>query len=107
MEIHPASTVEEWEEHLGRAVRRLRQTNQLTQAELAERANVSLSALKNLEGGRGSSLSSVVRIARALGRSEWLNSFAPVEPVFSPMEMLHNRVAESRPRRVRHPVRPS
>ena len=100
MEIQPSSTVEEWEESFGRAVRRLRLARRLTQVELAERANVSLSALKNLERGAGSSLASVVRVARALGRSEWLASFAPAEPAVSPMAMLRERSA-SRPRRVR------
>ena len=101
MEIQPSGTVEEWEENFGRAVRRLRLTRRLTQAELAQRANVSLSALKNLERGGGSSLASVVRVARALGRSEWLDSFAPAEPDFSPMRMLRAHTAGSRPRRVR------
>ena len=104
MENQPTSTVAEWEEQFGGAVRRLRQARRLTQVELAERANVSLSALKNLERGRGSSLSSVVRVARALGRAEWLDSFAPAESAFSPMEMLRENAAASRPRRVRHPV---
>ncbi len=102
MKNQPTNTVEEWEEQFGAAVRRLRHARRLTQAELAQRANVSLSALKNLERGRGSSLSSVVRVARALGRTEWLDSFAPAESAFSPMEMLRKNVASSRSRRVRH-----
>ena len=101
MEFQLSSTVEESEASFGRAVRRLRLARRLTQAELAERANVSLSALKNLERGAGSSLASVVRVARALGRSEWLDSFAPAESDFSPMELLRARAAASRPRRVR------
>jgi len=104
VESQPISTIVEWEEHFGGAVRRLRQARRFTQVELAQRANVSLSALKNLERGRGSSLSSVVRVARALGRAEWLDSFAPAESAFSPMEMLRENAAASRPRRVRHPV---
>ena len=104
MENQPTSTVAECEEQFGNAVRRLRQARRFTQVELAQRANVSLSALKNLERGGGSSLSSVVRVARALGRAEWLDSFAPTESAFSPMGMLRENVAASRPRRVRHPV---
>lgn len=99
----PLSSVAEWEEQFGGSVRRLRQTRRLTQFELAERANISLSALKNLERGRGSSLSSVVRVARALGRADWLESFAPAQSAFSPMEMLRETTVSSRPRRVRHP----
>lgn len=101
MEKKPLRTSDEWEVTLGADVRRLRITRRYTQSELAERANVSLSALKNLEVGRGSSLATVVRVARALDRTEWLSSFAPVEPRFSPMELLRKSAAE-RPRRVRH-----
>ena len=106
MELEPFRTVEEWERQFGRAVRRVRQKQRLTQSELAERANISLSATKNLEHGAGSSLSSVVRVARALGRSEWLDSFGPAEPVFSPMEMLRNRGEASGAQRVRRAAPP-
>lgn len=104
MESQTLATTEEWEQRLGHDVRRLRHRQRFTQAELAERANVSLSALKYLEGGRGSSLSTMVRVARALGRSDWLAGFAPAEPQISPMAMLHERrrAAEGGPRRVRH-----
>jgi len=101
MEKKPLRTSDEWEVALGADVRRLRIARRYTQSELAERANVSLSALKNLEAGRGSSLATVVRVARALDRTEWLSSFAPVEPRFSPMELLRQSAVE-RPRRVRH-----
>ena len=101
MEIQPFNTVDEWEKSFGHAVRRLRLARRLTQAELAERANISLSTLKNLERGGGSSLASVVRVARALGRAEWLDSFAPAETDFSPMEMLRARGEAGRTRRVR------
>ncbi len=102
MENQRLTTPEEWEKELGRDIRRLRQTRQWTQVELAERANISLSALRSLELGAGSSLSSVVRVARALERTEWLRSLAPLEDTFSPMAMLRERTSSSRPRRVRH-----
>jgi len=101
VEKKPLRTSEEWEGSLGADVRRLRLARRYTQNELAERANVSLSALKNLEAGRGSSLATVVRVAKALDRTEWLSSFAPAEPSFSPMDLLR-RSAEKGPRRVRH-----
>ena len=101
VEKKPLRTSDEWEATLGADIRRLRVARRYTQNELAERANVSLSALKNLEAGRGSSLATVVRVARALERTEWLSSFAPAEPRFSPMELLRQSAAEH-PRRVRH-----
>lgn len=103
MENQPLIKTEEWESRFGLEVRRLRQNQRLTQSELAERANISLSAVKNLERGRGSSLSSVVRVARALGRAEWLVAFAPPVPSFSPLDLLRERErASSGARRVRH-----
>ena len=86
-------------------MRGLRLRNRLTQIELAERANVSGSAIKNLEGGKGSSLTTVVRVVRALGRTDWLESLLPPEPAVSPMEILRQRRREetNASQRVRHP----
>jgi len=79
------------ETDLGHEVRRLRLRQNLTQRQLADDANVSLSALKNLEAGRGSGVRTLILVARALGRTDWLESFAPREPSISPMEMLRQR----------------
>ncbi|MHB8379333.1 MAG: helix-turn-helix transcriptional regulator [Acidimicrobiales bacterium] len=104
MEVEPLLTTSEWEQRIGDEVRSLRQRQRLTQAELARRANISLSAVKYLEKGRGSSLATLVRIARVFKRTEWLASFAPPEPVVSPLAVLreHQRLAKVGARRVRH-----
>ena len=91
MEYEPLTTTEEWEKRFGGEVRRLRIRHRLTQVQLAESANVSLSAVKYLESGRGSSLATVIRVARVLERSDWLASFAPVEATLSPMALLRKR----------------
>ena len=54
-----------------------RTAGNLDQAELARRADLSVGAVKNLETGRGPSLRTLVRVVRALGRTEWLASLAP------------------------------
>jgi len=96
-------TTSEWEQHLGSGVRGLRFSQRLTQAELAARANVSLSSLKRLEAGLGSSFSTVIRVARALGREAWLAELAPSSPSISPMAILREaQRTEDQPRRVRH-----
>ena len=102
MEIQTLSTTEQWERSVGDGARRLRRRQRLTQVELAARANVSLSALKNLESAKGSTLTTVIRVARALGRTEWLSSFAPPEPTVSPMAALQQRRRSTGPQRVRH-----
>ena len=80
-------TVEEWEALLGRQVRAARVASGLDQAQLASLANVSLATLSNLERGKGSTLKTVVAVARALGRTDWLENLAP-EVTVSPMQML-------------------
>jgi transcriptional regulator with XRE-family HTH domain len=101
-------TTEEWERRLGADARRLRLAQGVTQVELAQRANVSVSALKYLEWGRGSTLTTLIRVARALGRTSWLDALAPEEPSVSPMALLREgqRRAASAPRRARAPRAP-
>ena len=96
--------VELSEMQLGVNIRTLRQRHSLTQAELAERANISLSAHKYLESGKGSSLATLIRVARALDRATWLEEFLPAEPEVSPIAILRARQKRSQgeTRRVRH-----
>lgn len=92
-----ARTVEEWERHLGAQARELRRREGKTQAALAREANVSISALHALEHGTGSSLSTVVSVVRALGRTDWLSELAPPVTV-SPMALLRQAQKGSAPR---------
>lgn len=80
-------TVDEWEARLGQQVRNARVASGLDQAQLASMANVSLATLSNLERGKGSSLKTVIAVARALDRTDWLDNLAP-EVTVSPMQML-------------------
>lgn len=97
-------TVDEWEVELGRQVRSARVARGLDQASLATQANVSLATLSNLERGKGSTLKTLVAIARALGRTDWLESFAP-EITVSPMQMLRAKQRAKPTARVRAPRR--
>jgi len=87
----PTRTTEEWARELGSAVRRLRVSQRLTQEYLAKSANIALTALRNLEAGRGSSLRSFILVLRVLGRTDWLSALTPEEPSVSPMELLRQR----------------
>ena len=97
MEKHVLLSTEEWEERVGAEIRTLRQSARLTQKALAERANISLSSLQSLELGRGSSLTTVVKVVRSLGRSEWFEYLAPPQPSVSPREQW--RLAQQQRRR--------
>ena len=61
------------------------QPEQLTQAEVAERANVSLGALRHLESGSGATVSTLVKVLRALGQEDWLDHLgARARPLVQP-----------------------
>lgn len=95
--------IEDLEVALGAGVRRLRIDRRLTQNELAELANVSVGALKNLENGRGSNTTTLVRVVHALGQDQWLDALAPSVTSFNPLDLLQARSSTKRraPRRVR------
>ena len=99
---------DELEQTLGRRVRDLRMAQRLTQTEVAERANISTGALKHLEAGSGATIRTLVRVLRALGEEDWVETLGPPAPVFNPLELLDARRREqARPtaRRVRRPTR--
>ena len=93
-------TVAELGQIVGEQVREARIARNLNQTSLAQLANVSVGALSSLERGKGSSLSTFVAVVRALGRTDWLESLAPVAAV-SPMHMLRAKRRTSRRLRVR------
>jgi len=95
------ATSDEWERALGRAVRASRLAADLDQVSLAERADVSVGALKNLESGKGSSVRTLVKVVRALGRDEWLQALSPpvaVSPIAALAQVRRNRQVRSRRR---------
>lgn len=104
MEIRNLST-HEWEARLGAQIRELRLRQNLTQAEVARQANIDRTTVGRIESGDGGSVGSLVRIARALGRDGWLESFAPPVSTISPMEQLRERQRSESPQRQR--ARPS
>lgn len=91
------SSTDDWEATIGEQFRSLRLARNLDQAQLAELAGVSLGSVKGLEQGRGSTLKTIVRLARALGRDDWLRSIAP-RPTVSPIDVLRSSRTEPRRR---------
>jgi transcriptional regulator with XRE-family HTH domain len=82
----PSHTVEELEAEIGLQIKTLRLKQNIDQATLASRAGCSLSALKNLESGNGSTLRTVIPVVRALGREDWLRNVAPMATI-SPLSL--------------------
>ncbi len=80
-------TTEEWEQEIGFQTRTLRIRKRIEQKDLAKLANVSVGAIKNLEGGKGSSLKTFVRVLRALDQTDFLESLQPQVTV-SPLDVV-------------------
>lgn len=93
-------TVEEWEIELGGHMRALRLRANIDQITLAERAGIGLTAIKNLESGKGATIKTLIRILRALDRADWLASLAPTVGI-SPLQMLKAKPARQRASRKR------
>ena len=80
-------TTNEWSAELGAQLRQLRLRKQIEQKHLSEMAGVALNAVKNLESGKGATVSSLIKVLRALGRADWLQSLAPPVSI-SPLQLL-------------------
>ncbi len=89
---------------LGGQVRALRLRENLDQQALAQRAGVGLSALKNVESGKGATLKTFIKVMRALGRADWFETLAPAVSI-SPLQMLKTKSVRQRASPARKPVR--
>ena len=87
-------------EEVGRRLQRTRLQKNVTQAQLAERAGVSVRTVSAAEAGEDIRLSTLIKLMRAFGRLENLDSLLP-EPRVSPLELVERKGRErqrARPR---------
>jgi len=91
-------TLAELEAALGENLKQLRLSRNTDQRTLAEQAGVSTRALQSLENGEGSSLQTLVKVVRALGRESWFDTIAPVATI-NPMAMVAKAAPRQRARR--------
>ena len=96
-------TAEESEVVLGQQLRNLRLRRNIDQRQLAEQAGVALNAVKNLENGRGATLTSLVKVLRVLERVNWLETLAPTVMI-SPMQMLKTKQPRQRASKSKGPL---
>ena len=83
----------DWEIEIGRAVRSARKRVGASQQAVATRANVSLSAVKSLEAGKGSTLRTLISVSRALNLDAGLDRLFVTTAAVSPVAMLRARTA--------------
>lgn len=93
MDIH--QTEDELAHELGGHLRDIRLRQNIDQRRLAQQAAVALNVIKNLESGKGATVSSLIKVLRALGQEAWLGTLAPKVSV-SPMQLLKAKPARQR-----------
>jgi transcriptional regulator with XRE-family HTH domain len=95
-------TTDELLTDLGEQLRAQRLRMNLTLEEVAQSAGVSMNAVRRLETGDGSSLSSFVSVLKVLGRADWLSTLKPTVTI-NPLDMLRQRGVRQRASKPRRP----
>ncbi len=95
------STPQELEVTLGENLKTLRLQKNLDRQTLCKQAGVSESALRHLEGGKGATLKTLLRVVRALGREDWVAGIAPQVSI-NPLHMLREQHPRQRASRRTH-----
>jgi transcriptional regulator with XRE-family HTH domain len=97
-------TDEELEVDLGFRLRKIRLGKNWTQEKVADLAGISAKTLKNLEAGRGSTVTTLVKVLQALGNACAIEYLAPI-PTVSPLALLRRRDKLKEQIRASRPVR--
>lgn len=92
------NTPKELQTLLGERLRRLRLNRNLDQRTTAEKAGISEKALRNLEGGHGSTVETLLRVLKALNHLQGIEMLAP-EISVNPLDLLRQNKAPQRVRR--------
>jgi transcriptional regulator with XRE-family HTH domain len=88
-------TPQELELMLGENIKALRLQKNLDRQALCTRAGVSENALRHLEGGKGATVKTLVKIIKALGKEAWLASIAPQVSI-NPLHMVKEKAVRQR-----------
>jgi transcriptional regulator with XRE-family HTH domain len=95
------STPEEMELMLGENIKALRLQRNLARKILCTRAGISENALRNLEGGKGATLKTLIKVLKALNRETWLEVIAPKTSI-NPLHLTKENEQRQRARRTKH-----
>ncbi len=88
-------TTDELLADLGEQLRAQRLRANFTLEDVAKKTGMSINAVRRLESGEGSTLSSFVSVLKALQRESWLHTLRPAVTV-SPLDMLKQRAPRQR-----------
>ncbi len=77
-------------QEIGARLRAYRLQRNLTQADLATSAGVNRTTIRDIEAGKDSQLSTLVKLLRGLGRLKDIDAFLP-RPSVSPIQLMKNQ----------------
>ncbi len=83
-------TPQELAEMLGENIKTLRLQKNNDRRSLCAQAGISETALRNLEGGKGATVNTFIRVMKALNKIEWLNQIAPTASI-NPLHIVKNK----------------
>lgn len=83
-------TSQELMSKLGESIKQIRLLRDITRKTLSESAGIGMNALKNLERGEGSSLSTLTAVLIALERADWFDSLSPQISI-NPLKMVRGK----------------
>jgi transcriptional regulator with XRE-family HTH domain len=89
------STPHELEISLGENIKTLRLQKNLDRKTLCAQAGISENALRHLEGGKGATIKTLIRVVKALERESWLTSIAPQVSI-NPLHLVRDKFRRQR-----------
>ncbi len=99
--MESALTPLELEIELGESIKAIRLQKNLSRQSLCERAGISESALRHLEGGKGATLKTLIRVIRSLDRESWFASLSPTVTI-NPLHMVRAKRPRQRASKRKH-----
>jgi len=84
-------TIDAREKEIGGAIRRLRIQNGLSLEDVAHRAGLSPTSVRSLELGRGTTLSTMLKVLTVMGEAERIHTWFGPDREFSPIALLREK----------------
>ncbi|GAB2821230.1 hypothetical protein GCM10027022_09330 [Alpinimonas psychrophila] len=91
------STVE-WQSAIGENIRDARIAREMDQQTLADRASVNRVTLSRLENGDTTTVATLIKVIRALGREDWFDSLDETGGGLSPLALARQESREPKKR---------
>jgi transcriptional regulator with XRE-family HTH domain len=87
-EVDKILTDDNYELLIGENIRQMRRSQELSIEELAAKVNVSPTTLRNLEKGKGGTISLLINLLKILHHEELLEKLTTLQQQFSPFDIL-------------------